>query len=315
MTPTSPAPLCLLAGPTASGKTDLAVLVAERAGAEVLSMDSMLVYRGMDVGTAKPSAALRERVPHHLLDLVEPSVSFSVHDWLAAAERALEDVTSRGRRALFVGGTAFYLKALTEGLFEGPAVDPHLRARLERRIEEEGNAELHAELARVDALAARRIHPNDSKRLVRALEVWEQTGKPLSEWQRQWEGWEEGAEPRPRRLVALETDPAELERRIPERTRSMLDAGWVDEVRAIRSGGGFGPTSIQALGYREVLDLADGKVTREEAEQTIALRTRQFARRQRTWLRGFADRRDVRTPGSAGEPGRAVDDVLAALDW
>ena len=284
-------PLFFLVGPTASGKSELALELAERAGAEILSLDSMLVYRGMDVGTAKPARELRRRVPHHLIDLVGPEESFGVQDYRAAAHAALEDVRSRGRRALFVGGTAFYLKALTHGLFEGPQVDPDLRARIEARVHGEGSEASHAELARVDPASASRIHANDTKRLVRALEVWEQTGRTLSSWQREW-GWHAGAAGAPgraRRIVGLALPAAELERRIAERTRRMLDEGWVEEARSIRSGAGFGETSIQALGYEQVLKLADGELTRAACEREIVVRTRQFARRQRTWFRGFRE--------------------------
>ena len=277
-----------LVGPTASGKSELAVELAERAGAEILSMDSMLVYRGLDVGTAKPGPALRERVPHHLMDLVGPEESFSVQRWLAQAERALADVRGRGKRALFVGGTAFFLRALVQGLFEGPPADPLVRARIEARADGQGLAALHAELERADHASAARIHVNDRKRVVRALEVLEQTGRTLSSWQREW-GWH-GAEapaPRPHRIAGLRLETGELDRRIRARTAAMLDAGWIEEAARVRAGPGFGPTAAQALGYAEVLELADGAIDRATCEERIALSTRQFARRQRTGLRRF----------------------------
>jgi tRNA dimethylallyltransferase len=309
------ADLRVLLGVTASGKSALALALAERARAEVVSMDSMLVYRGMDIGTAKPSAEERARVAHHGLDLVEPSAVFTVQDWLACAEAALAEIASRGRRALVVGGTAFYYKALVHGLFDGPDVDPALRASLEQRYDAEGCGVLHAELARVDAPAAARIHAHDRKRVVRALEVWHQSGRSLSDWQREW-GWDgAGARERERRVVELVREEADLERRIVRRTREMLDAGWADEAARVRAGGGFSATSSQALGYRTALRLHDGELDRDAACAEIALGTRQFARRQRTWFRKFHEAVRVRAPESTQDLVERVDEVLRAFDW
>ncbi|MCC7011600.1 MAG: tRNA (adenosine(37)-N6)-dimethylallyltransferase MiaA [Planctomycetes bacterium] len=310
--------LRVILGATASGKTALALEIAARAGAEIVSLDSMLVYRGMDIGTAKPSAAERARVRHHALDLVAPHEEFTVQQYLAAAESALADAAARGARALFVGGTAFYYKTLVHGLFRGPDVDRELRARLELRFDREGAAALHAELARVDPRAAARIHCNDRKRVVRALEVFEQTGAPLSDLQREW-GWDDGASGAPagraRRVIELVVPVDELDRRIAERTRAMLDAGWVEEALRIRAEGGFSATSRQALGYAEVLRLADGELGRADAVAEIALRTRQFARRQRTWLRKFEEARRVASPENEQDLAQRVDEVLEWFDW
>jgi len=305
-------PLRVLVGPTASGKSALALALAERAGAEIVSLDSMQVYRGMDVGTAKPDPAERGRVPHHLLDLVSPAERYDVVRFLADARGALADVHARASRALFVGGTGFYLAALLRGLFAGPPVDRALRARLEERAERDGNLALHAELEARDPASARRIHANDKKRLVRALEVLEQTGRPLSEWQSQWR-----AAPRPResraRLVGLDLERGEHDLRIRARTRRMLDAGWREEALAVRAGPGFGPTARQALGYRTVLAWADGELGRDEAQERIAIETRRFARRQRTWYRRF----DVRwRPAPGNEAGEELlAGCLADLGW
>ncbi len=307
--------LRVLLGVTASGKSALALELAERAGAEVVSMDSMLVYRGMDIGTAKPTAAERARIRHHGLDLAAPSDVFTVQHWLSATEVALADIAARGRRALLVGGTAFYYKALVHGLFEGPEVDPALRASLEERYEREGAPVLHAELARVDAPAAARIHANDRKRVVRALEVWHQSGRPLSDWQREW-GWDgSGANERPRRVVELVPEPERLEQRIVARTGAMLDAGWAVEAAAVRASGGFSSTASQALGYAIALELHDGLVTRELAQERIALATRQFARRQRTWFRKFREARAVAAPERPQDLAERVDEVLRWFDW
>jgi tRNA dimethylallyltransferase len=286
--------LLFLVGPTGVGKSRLALELAERLGASIVSMDSMQVYRGMDIGTAKPRGADRARVPHHLLDLADPPERYDVRRYLDDVEEALGAIREAGRRPLFVGGTGLYLKALAFGLLEGPAADPELRAELVRRSDVEGAEALHRELSSVDAPSAGRIHPHDRRRVIRALEVHRATGRALSSWQREW-GWD-GSRPsgRERRIVGLALETDELERRIRARTRAMLDEGWAEEARGIREGVGFGPTSGQALGYAEALELADGRCTREDAEERIVLRTRQFARRQRTWFRHFPEIRWIR---------------------
>lgn len=301
-------PLRALVGPTAAGKSALALELAERAGFEVLSLDSMLVYRGMDVGTAKPTPDQRARVPHHLIDLVPPSERFDVSRWLGAAREALADLSRRERRGLFVGGTGFYLAALLRGLFEGPPTDPALRARVEARAAELGPQALHAELRRVDPPSAERLHPNDLRRVVRALEVLEQTGRPLSSWQAEWAG-EGGPREARARVVGLELAPAQLAARIRARTVAMLDGGWREEALALREGESFGPSAVQALGYAEVLAWADGELTREQALERIVQRTRRFARRQLTWYRKF----DV-TWIPADAPDRA-ERALEVLGW
>lgn len=300
-----------LVGPTAAGKSELALAVAERAGAELVSLDSMLVYRGMDVGTAKPDAAMCERVPHHMLDLVEPSERFDVQRFLEELGPRLAALAAREKRVLFVGGTAFYLKALTHGLFEGPPADLELRARLEAEADEVGLEALHERLRSVDRESAERLHPNDRRRVVRALEIHEQTGRPLSDWQREWRDAAGRSTPgRERRLVGVGREAAELEAAIPRRIAAMLDAGWVEEARAVRDGPGFGPTAIQALGYAEVLRLADGELSRAECAELVATRTRQFARKQRTWYRKFDD-----IAWLEGSPQERCDRALERFGW
>jgi len=263
--------------------------IASGSGAEIVSLDSMQVYRGMDVGTAKPAREERAAVRHHMLDLAEPNERYDVRRYLCDIEPVLEDLRRRRIPALFVGGTGFYLKALLSGIFEGPAVDLELRARVEARVREAGNEAAHAELVRRDPRSAARIHPNDKKRLVRALEVLEQTGRMLSDWQREW-GWHgEGevasAEDPP--IVGLDPPTAELDQRIGARARAMLAAGWPAEAHRIRSTTGFGPTAAQALGYPEALALHDGLLEPAACAEAIARATRRFARRQRTWYRKF----------------------------
>lgn len=305
--------LCCLVGPTAAGKSALALEVAMRAEAEIVSLDSMQVYLGMDIGTAKASAEERARVPQHMLDLVEPSERYDVQRYLRELRQVVSDIHARGRRALFVGGTGFYLAALLRGLFEGPPVDLEIRTRLESRALEEGGAALHAELLRRDARSAARLHPNDTRRLVRALEVLEQTGRTLSDWQREWSA-ERGVRERAARVVGLALDTPVLDARIRARTAVMLDAGWREEALAVRAGPGFGPTAVQALGYAEVLAWADGEVGRATTLDRIALRTRQFARRQRTWYRKF-DMAALAAPIEAQARPAAVDEALRAFGW
>ncbi len=281
-------PLLALVGATAVGKSALALELAEELELDLVSLDSMQVYRGMDIGTAKPSPAERARVPHACLDLVEPSERYDVSRYLVDAHAALARAHTAGRRALLVGGTGLYLKAMTEGLFAGPPTDPVLRAELEGRARSEGSVALHAELARVDAPSAARIHPHDEKRVVRALEVLAQTGRRLSDWQREW-GWHGNArKPRALRLVGLALPAALHAERIRRRVQGMLAGGWVEEARAIRASTGFGPSAIQALGYREVLALADGNLAPLACQERIEQLTRRFVRRQGTWFRSFA---------------------------
>ncbi len=302
-------PLVALIGPTASGKTAVALEVAAACGAEIVSLDSMQVYRGMDVGTAKPTAAERERVHHHLIDVADPSERYDVTRFLADLEGALASIRASGKRALFVGGTGFYLKVLSEGLFDGPAVDPALRAELEERARTQGVAALHGELVRADPRSAAKLHQNDVKRVVRALEVFLQTGVPLSAHQTQWGS----GTTHPRVLVGLEVAVPELDRRIAVRARHMLGAGWPTEAARIRAGTGFGPTAIQALGYVEALAVHDGELDEAVAAARIALATRQFARRQRTWCRKFPDA--IWIAAECRAPADLAGEVRRALGW
>ena len=278
-------PMWALVGATASGKSALALELCERLDAELLSLDSMQVYLGMDIGTAKPTPEERARVPHHLIDLVSPAERYDVQRFLTDARAAEAEVRARGKRALFVGGTGFYLRALTHGVFEGPPVDQELRRSLEERAERDGDGALHAELASVDPESAERIHANDRRRVVRGLELWHQTGRTLTSWQDTWRQ----TPGRARRILGLRTERETLTRRIQERARTMLTSGWPEEARAVRDGPGYGPTAIQALGYRDALALADGELSLDEAAETISLATRQFARRQDTWYRKFQE--------------------------
>ena len=278
-------PILIITGQTASGKERLAVAVAASQGGEIVSADSMKVYRGMDIGTAKASADERRAVPHHLLDVADPQETFSTAFWLRLADAAIADIHARGRVPIVSGGTPLYLKALLEGLFEGPAATPAVRERLVAEAEVQGTPALHARLAEVDAAAAARIHPNDLRRIVRALEVWELTGSPISDLQKQWGH----RRPRYRPLVAaIRRGREDLTRRIQERVRRMAGAGLVEEVRRLAARpGGLARGPRQALGYAEVLDYLDGRMAWEETVAAIVAHTRQFARRQMTWLSRF----------------------------
>jgi len=275
-----------LTGPTASGKTAVGVALAKWLDAEVVALDSMTLYRGMDIGTAKPTVEERQGVSHHLLDVLDPWEAASVADYRAMAAEVVSGIEARGKHALFVGGTALYLKALLRGLFEGPAADLGLREELEHEAETRGDAALHERLAVVDPVTAARLHPNDRRRVVRALEVAALTGRPLSELQT-----EHGRHaPEGVKVFAIERDRDELNERIDRRVLAMFEAGFVDEVRALITG----PRPLhlvpsQGVGYREVIELLEGRSSVPETVALIQLRTRQFAKRQRTWARGLAE--------------------------
>lgn len=291
----------VLAGPTASGKSAVGLLLAERLDAEILSLDSMAVYRGMDVGTAKPSETDRARVPHHLIDLVDPADNFSVADYLEAAEAACRDIAARGKTPLFVGGTGLYLRSLLRGVFEGPSADPEVRTRLEAEAERVGPEALHRRLRAVDPATAARLHPNDVRRVVRALEVAELTGRPLS---KQHEQPMLPKDDRPQQIVWLSGPRDWLNARIDRRVDAMMAGGLLDEARRLLARpGGLGKTARQALGYRELIHHLDGGTSLTDAVDLIKLRTRQFAKRQRTWFRNLEECRPLEITGgeSAGE--------------
>jgi tRNA dimethylallyltransferase len=275
-----------LTGPTASGKTAVGVELARRLDAEIVAMDSTTIYRRMDIGTAKPTMAERGGVPHHLIDVIEPWESASVADYLGWAREAIAGIEGRGKRVLLVGGTALYLKALLRGLFAGPGSDPDLRRQLEAEAEASGDAALHARLAALDPTTAARLHPNDRRRVVRALEVLEVTGQPLSSLQ------VEHQRPAPPTVpvYALEPPRDRLYDRIDRRVLAFFDAGLVEEVRSLQAGERpLSPVAAQAIGYREVLAMLAGEATLPETIERIQARSRRFAKRQATWFRGLEE--------------------------
>ncbi|MCU0705262.1 MAG: tRNA (adenosine(37)-N6)-dimethylallyltransferase MiaA [Fimbriiglobus sp.] len=286
-TPADFADAAILTGPTGSGKSAVALELAERLNAEIVCMDSMTLYRGMDIGTAKPTAAEQARVPHHLLDVLDPWESGSVAWWLERAAEACRQIRGRGRRPLFVGGTPFYLKAVRCGLFDAVAVDPAIRPRLEAEAEQLGPEALHRRLAAVDPKAAARLHPNDVRRVVRALEVFEGTGRPISDHQQTWESPPEVGLRIP--CAYLDWPRDELYRRIDARVGAMLDAGWAEEADRLRLlPRPLSKEASAALGYRELLSRPAGSAVSEAMADGIRLRTRQFAKRQLTWFRNLA---------------------------
>jgi tRNA dimethylallyltransferase len=276
-----PSPILVVLGPTASGKSELALEVARRSGAELLSVDSMQVYRRMDVGTAKPSADERAAVRHHLIDLVEPNEPFTVARFVEQADATIADAQARGTRLVAVGGTPMYYKALFEGMFEGPEPDLDLRERLRAM----GNEGMHRRLVEVDPAAATRIHVNDTKRLVRALEVFEQTGQPISSLQTDWAS---GQARHPAVWVGLHWDKDVINRRINARVKGMMAAGWVDETRQLLAQyGELSMTAAEATGYREIIEHLHGRMSLDDAVEQIKIATRQLARRQMKWFRRF----------------------------
>lgn len=275
-------PIWVLTGPTAAGKSDLALQLAESEQLEIVSMDSMAVYRQMDIGTAKPAAEACARVPHHLIDVVGPEEEFDTNLWCSAASAAVAEIRARGRQPLFVGGTPLYLMAFFKGMMQGPAAVPGLRERLHQ--EEAANPGcLYQRLETVDPEAAQRIHRNDHKRQVRALEYFEITGQAISEKRQQFESDEWRV---PCRIAALSRDREELKERVKARTIAMLAAGLLQEVAAIDSSCGFSQTAGAAIGYAECLHhLRIGYKDEEELRNRIRRNTHRLIRRQTTWLR------------------------------
>ncbi len=274
-------PPLALVGPTASGKTEAALALGEALDAEIVSVDSMLVYRGMDLGTAKPSPTERARVPHHLIDVAEPSESFSVARYQEVATTAVKEIGARGHRVLLVGGSGLYFRAVVDKL-EFPGTDPDARAELEKEAAALGPAGMHERLTALDPVAAGRIEPGNVRRTVRALEVPAITGRPFSAFAEAWERYE----PRAVRAAGVRMPREVLVARIGERVRAMLDAGWFDEVQSlVEQGFGGWLTSTQAIGYAEMARHLRGEMTREEAVEATVKRTSNLARRQMAWFR------------------------------
>lgn len=285
-------------GATATGKSEAAIEVALEVGGEVVNADALQVYRGLEVGTAKPTAAHREAVPHHLVDVLEPTEPFSAGEFARRARAVIDDIRKRDRLPIVVGGSGLYLRALFEGLAALPATDPCVRAALRARLEREGLEALGRELARVDAESRERIAPGDPQRTLRALEVWHQTGLPLSWWRRR------SGEGRPAWRVVkagLTMDRALLYDRIDLRVRAMIERGWVDEVRGLLASGlSASVPAFQAIGYRQLVAHLEGRGPLCDAVTEIANATRRYAKRQETWFRREPDIRWIPAGAAAG---------------
>ncbi|MHC4478197.1 MAG: tRNA (adenosine(37)-N6)-dimethylallyltransferase MiaA [Planctomycetota bacterium] len=279
--------MILILGVTGTGKGRLAFDLAQTIGAEIVSVDSMKVYRRMDIGTAKPPKEARRRVRYHMIDVVEPSESFSVARFLDAALPAIEQIRARSKPVVAVGGTALYIKALLYGLFEGPGTDEQIRATLRARAQEEGLEQLYRQLEKVDHRAAENIHPNDANRIIRALEVYELTGEPISQMQKQFSAqqtlhnWTK---------IGVRRGKTDASSRINRRVKAMIAAGLVQEIRTLLAE--EKPLSRQArtaIGYAEIIEHLNGKTTLEDAVEHIKKNTRRLAKTQRTWFKTFKD--------------------------
>ncbi len=280
-----------LTGATASGKTGAGLALAERIGAEIISLDSMALYREMDIGTDKPTPQQRQRVPHHLLDVLSPHDEFSVSNYLDAARRIVAEIRLRGREVLFVGGTPLYLKALLRGIFRGPPADWEFRREVEEELVRVGLPALYQRLQQVDPLSADKLHPHDKRRIIRALEVYRATGRPISHLQTQFE---EGRPADRCRVFVLSWPRESLHQRINRRVEAMFAAGFVDEVRGLLDRHGeLSRTALQAVGYREVIEHLRGQRDLAATIEAVKARTRQFARHQETWFRSLSECRFV----------------------
>lgn len=275
----------LILGVTASGKGRLAFDLARKLHGEIVSIDSMKVYRRMDIGTAKPSRERQKAVKYHLIDIFEPSEACTVGIFLEKVHLAIAEIEKAGKSAIVSGGTAMYIKTLLYGLFDGPGADAQIRSRLKQRIADEGSQKLHEEMTRVDPEAAERIHPNDARRIVRALEVYEITGKPISSFQQQFsaeatqDDW---------MIIGLGRQKEDASSRINMRVKKMIEAGLVDEVKSLLAE--EKPLSKQAaaaIGYTEIIDHLNGEISLEDAIERIKINTRKFAKSQRTWFKTF----------------------------
>ena len=294
-----------LTGPTASGKTRVGIELARLLHAEIISLDSMSVYRGMDIGTAKPSAEDRAAVAHHMIDIVDPSEEYSLSQYVRDAHRTIREIRARGREVLLVGGTPLYLKSLLRGVYPGPPADWEFRQQIEAELEQVGIEALHQRLRQVDPLAADKLHPHDKRRIIRALEVYKQTGEPLSHQQVHFDDVPNSE----CKAFVLSWPRQALHRRIEQRVEGMFAAGLLAEVKELLAGGGkLGRTARQAVGYREVIAYLENGQDLPATIEQVKARTRQFARRQETWFRNLDECEFVaqRSESTAEEVARQI---------
>jgi tRNA dimethylallyltransferase len=284
-----------LTGATASGKSELSLALARELDAEIVSMDSMAIYREMDLGTAKPTSFARQTVPHHLIDILGPQQSYSVSQYRDAAIEKIHEICQRGKQVLFVGGTALYLQAMLKGIFEGPPADWAFRKAIDEEVQTVGPERLHERLKAVDPLSAEKLHPNDVKRIIRALEVLHLTGKPISHQQREFE---QSMSPEQCRVFWLHRPRPELHLRIEQRVQAMFRDGLISEVQGLMERyGQLSHTATQAVGYKEVIAHLQGHGTEVETIEQVTIRTRRFARSQETWFRNMNESRQLDIQG------------------
>lgn len=297
-----------LTGATASGKTSVALELATRINAEVISLDSMAVYRGMNIGTAKPTGEQRAAVPHYLVDILDPDQQFSVADYVDLAFEKIEEIRARGREVLFVGGTPLYLKAMLRGIFDGPPADWKFRREIEHEIEQVGLPALHDRLMQVDPVTANRLHPNDKRRMIRALEVYRITGEPISHQQIQFD---DGPPAEQCRVFALQWPRDALHRRIESRVDQMFELGFVDEVNGLlEKYGELSHTASQAVGYHEVIEYIREHGDLANTIESVKVRTRRFARRQETWFRSLSECRFIEQHPTSS-PAQVAEQIVA----
>ncbi|MBI4373944.1 MAG: tRNA (adenosine(37)-N6)-dimethylallyltransferase MiaA [Deltaproteobacteria bacterium] len=290
--------ITILCGPTAVGKTAYAIDLAQKENAEIISADSGQIYRGLDIGTAKPTEQERCGVPFHLIDLLDPSERFSAADFRKSALQKIAEIQQRGKKVFVVGGTGLYLKVLEQGIFEGPSADPEIRKKLEERIALEGVESLLSELEKIDPVAARKMDKRNRQRIIRALEVYKITGRPISEF------WGRGcptSQTCQTRLTEFKklglTLPRDaLNRRIDKRVDEMIQKGWIEETEVLLKKWGIDAPGLKLIGYKELAASLGGKIKRDQAIELIKIRTRQYAKRQRTWFKKDKEIRWVEMP-------------------
>jgi tRNA dimethylallyltransferase len=279
--------LKILTGPTACDKTEAGFAVAQKIKGEIISADSMLFYRGMDIGTAKPPPGMRELVPHHFIDIIDPWESYSVGKYVDGVETLINDASSKKRTFLIVGGSPLYIKGLVDGIFNGPEADWNIRRELEQIAEKKGNLYVHGMLQRIDPVKAGELHPNNLRRIIRAIEVYKITGEPVSVLQEQYKRARKNYQ---FKIMCITREREDIYRRINERVETMFDKGLVDEVQSLLNNPeGLSKQAKQALGYKEVIQYLDDGLTLDDAKDMVKLNTRRFAKRQMTWFRGFPD--------------------------
>ena len=311
-------PVIFLMGPTASGKTDLAIALCKTLPCDIISVDSSQVYRSMDVGTAKPEPEVLRESPHRLIDICDPGEAYSVGEFLRDARREIDAISAAGRIPLLVGGTMLYFKALREGIADLPPANEKIRAEIEQQAADNGWPFVHALLAEVDPEGAAAIHPNHSQRISRALEVYRVSGLPLTQLIKQQIEKGCGVAPLEKdyrivQLALIPTDRAALHQRIEQRFNAMLDEGFIDEVKALRQRGDLttGLPAVRAVGYRQIWAHLDGECSYDEMRARGVAATRQLAKRQLTWLRGWTDLHRLELSFTAGDGAQSDDDILS----